>query len=204
MAIKMKCEYCKKNIDVSASRCPYCQGEYTDEQVATRKKLVGNTRWGCVAIIGIFVLLGLIGQCSGGGEKAADSTLPTTMISEQAIAQEAGAVTADDTGDSNLTGPQANAVRSANQYLEMSGFSRKGLIDQLSSSSGEGYDLADATAAVDSLAVDWNSEAAESAKAYLEMSGFSCNGLIDQLSSKSGERFTREQATYGAKQAGAC
>ena len=104
----------------------------------------------------------------------------------------------------SLTRPQSNAVRSASQYLSMSGFSRKGLIDQLSSSYGDGYDKADATIAVDSLDVDWNEQAARSAAQYLEMSGFSCNGLIDQLSSSAGDKYTKDQATYGAKQAGAC
>lgn len=104
----------------------------------------------------------------------------------------------------SLTRPQSNAVRSASQYLSMSGFSRKGLIDQLSSSYGDGYDKADATIAVDSLDVDWNEQAARSAAQYLEMSGFSCNGLIDQLSSSAGDKYTKDQATYGAQQAGAC
>jgi hypothetical protein len=36
------------------------------------------------------------------------------------------------------------------------------------------------------------------------MSGFSCNGLIDQLSSSAGDKYTKDQATYGAQQAGAC
>ncbi|MNF05237.1 Host cell surface-exposed lipoprotein [compost metagenome] len=86
----------------------------------------------------------------------------------------------------------------------MSGFSREGLIQQLSSSYGSGYELADATFAVDSLNIDWNEQAVRSAKQYLEMSGFSCNGLIEQLSSSAGNNYTVEQATYGAKQAGAC
>lgn len=103
-----------------------------------------------------------------------------------------------------LTGPQANAVRSAQQYLSISGFSRKGLIQQLSSGAGDGYDVADATAAVDSLNVDWNEQAARSAKQYLEISGFSCKGLIQQLSSSAGDDYTVSEATYGAKQAGAC
>lgn len=103
-----------------------------------------------------------------------------------------------------LTGPQKNAVRSAKQYLRMTGFSREGLIDQLSSSAGEGYDVADATAAVDSLDVDWNANAVRSAKQYLNMTGFSCKGLIDQLSSSAGEKYTESQAAYGARQAGAC
>ncbi len=86
----------------------------------------------------------------------------------------------------------------------MQGFSRQGLIDQLSSDFGDGYEVSDATVAVDSLEVDWNKEALDSAKLYLSMQGFSCKGLIDQLSSESGDNFTESQATYGAQQAGAC
>ena len=104
----------------------------------------------------------------------------------------------------SLTGPQQNAVRSAEQYLSMSGFSRNGLINQLSSSYGDNYAKSDATVAVDSLNVDWNEQASRSAKQYLDMSGFSCQGLIEQLSSDAGDKYTVSQATYGAKQAGAC
>lgn len=104
----------------------------------------------------------------------------------------------------DLTRPQKNAVRSATAYLNMQGFSRDGLIDQLSSPYGEGYDVTDATIAVDSLAVDWNAQAARAAAQYLNMMGFSCSGLIDQLSSDAGEKFTPSQARYGAQQAGAC
>jgi pyruvate/2-oxoglutarate dehydrogenase complex dihydrolipoamide acyltransferase (E2) component len=103
-----------------------------------------------------------------------------------------------------LTNQQQNAARSARQYLDISAFSRLGLIDQLSSSYGEGYAVQDATVAVDSLNVDWNAEAVQSAEAYLKISPFSCNGLIQQLDSAAGEKFTVAQATYGAKQAGAC
>lgn len=104
----------------------------------------------------------------------------------------------------SLSGPQNNAVRSARQYLSFQGFSRNGLIQQLSSSAGDGYDVADATVAVDSLQVDWNAEAVKSAKQYLSMQGFSCKGLIQQLSSSAGDKYTVSQATYGARQAGAC
>jgi hypothetical protein len=88
--------------------------------------------------------------------------------------------------------------------LSFSGFSRQGLIDQLSSDAGDKFSVADATAAVDSLTVDWNAQAARSAAQYLKISGFSCQGLIEQLSSRAGDKYTREQAAYGAKQAGAC
>lgn len=86
----------------------------------------------------------------------------------------------------------------------MQGFSRNGLIQQLSSDAGDGYTISDATVAVDSLNVDWNQQAVKSAQQYLSMQGFSCKGLIHQLSSNAGDRYTVSQATYGARQAGAC
>lgn len=98
----------------------------------------------------------------------------------------------------------SNAQRSATSYLEISGFSRQGLIDQLSSEYGDQYPIEEATQAVDSLNIDYNAQARRSAESYLELSGFSCQGLIDQLSSEYGDQYTIEQATYGAQQAGAC
>ena len=108
------------------------------------------------------------------------------------------------TSANSLTGPQKNAIRSAQQYISLQGFSRNGLIQQLSSNYGDGYNVSDATVAVDSMNIDWNNQAVKSAKQYLSMQGFSCNGLIKQLSSSAGDKYTQSQATYGAKQAGAC
>lgn len=88
-----------------------------------------------------------------------------------------------------------NAIRSAQQYLEFSAFSRSGLIDQLEY---EGFSTEDATFAVDSLNVDWNEQAAKSARQYLEYTSFSRSGLIDQLVY---EGFTHAQAEYGVNAA---
>ena len=104
----------------------------------------------------------------------------------------------------SLSGPQKNAVRSAKQYLSFQAFSRDGLIHQLSSRAGDGYDIFDATVAVDSLKVDWNEQAAIAAIRYLEFMPFSCQGLKQQLSSRAGEKFTAVQADYGAQKSGAC
>jgi len=104
----------------------------------------------------------------------------------------------------SLSGPQGNAVRSADNYLRLKGFSKAGLIQQLSSPYGDRYSVSDATAAVNSLSVDWSEQAAKSAEQYLGMMGFSCSGLIEQLSSSAGEGFTRAEAEYGARKAGAC
>ena len=81
-------------------------------------------------------------------------------------------------------------------YLAMSGFSKQGLYEQLSSSAGEGFTQAQAQYAVDHVAVDWNKEAVESARSYLELMPMSRSELIEQLSSSAGEGFTYEQALY--------
>ena len=78
----------------------------------------------------------------------------------------------------------------------MSGFSKQGLYEQLSSSAGEGFTPAEAQYAVDHVDADWNKEAVESARSYLEMSPMSRADLIQQLSSSAGEGFTYEQALY--------
>jgi Host cell surface-exposed lipoprotein len=103
-----------------------------------------------------------------------------------------------------MSSSQQQAVDSAKQYLETSAFSKQGLIDQLDSSAGGGFSASDATAAVDSLNTNWNSEAVQSAKQYLQTSSFSCQDLTQQLSSSAGAGFTPAQATYGATKAGAC
>jgi hypothetical protein len=102
----------------------------------------------------------------------------------------------------SLTKSQEQAIGSAKSYLEFSGFSRKGLIQQLSSDAGEGYSKADATYAVDHIEVNWNEQAAKSAKAYLAMTHFSRKGLIQQLESSAGDGYTHAQALYGVSKAG--
>jgi hypothetical protein len=99
-----------------------------------------------------------------------------------------------------MTTAQSSAVRSAESYLSFKGFSRAGLIGQLTSSYGEGFAPEDAEFAVAYLestgAVDWNLEAQQSAESYLSFKGFSHDGLYDQLTSEYGEQFTPDQANY--------
>jgi colicin import membrane protein len=95
-----------------------------------------------------------------------------------------------------LTNGQRNASRAAENYLDMTGFSRKGLIDQLKF---EGYTVSEATYGVDDQKANWNTQAGRSAKKYLEMTAFSRSGLIEQLMF---EGYTRSQATAGVTAAG--
>ena len=95
-----------------------------------------------------------------------------------------------------LTKLQANALKSAKEYLECSGYSRDGLIEQLHE--GDSYTVSDATAAVNSLNIDWRKQAVKSAKEYLEYSGYSRDGLIEQL--REGDSYTLSEATYGVEE----
>lgn len=108
----------------------------------------------------------------------------------------------DDPSRSKITLAMENALSSAQDYLDYSAFSRQGLIDQLSSEYGSGFEVGDATWAVDQLRVDWKEQAVQSAKDYLDFQSFSRQGLIDQLSSPYGSQYTVEQAVYAVDQIG--
>lgn len=105
-----------------------------------------------------------------------------------------------------LTLAQENAIESAQSYVNFTAFSKKGLLKQLTSKYGEGFDTADAKFAIKYLEennlVDWNSEAVEAAKSYLDMTSFSRSGLYDQLTSEYGEGFTDKQAKHALKVVG--
>jgi len=108
-----------------------------------------------------------------------------------------------------MTVSQQQAVDSAQSYLQDEpGFSYQGLIDQLDSSAGEGFSVADATFAVNYIArasdtTFWNAQAVDSAKSYMQTEpGWSACGLVQQLDSSAGEQFTQAEAEYAVQQVG--
>lgn len=109
-----------------------------------------------------------------------------------------------DDDEKNLSASQGQAVVAAKGYLEMgTGFSRAGLIEQLTSEYGNGFNKADATFAVNYLKPNWNKQAVIAAEGYLDMgTGFSRSGLIEQLTSPAGNQFTQAEAQYAADQVG--
>lgn len=185
------CKECGSELSTKAEACPKCGAKVRRTSVAA---------WGCLVVLVGVITLAAIGALLDGGSSPS-GTPTTTSPAAPGVAPGAESGVA---ASSNLTPAQRSAVRSANAYLRMSGFSRQGLIDQLSSEYGDKFSVEDATVAVDNLSVDWNAQAARSAAAYLEMSGFSCQGLIDQLSSTHGDKYTVDQASYGATRAGIC
>jgi uncharacterized protein YdeI (BOF family) len=114
-----------------------------------------------------------------------------------------GAHAKSDSGP-NYTPSQQNAIDAAKNYLSTAPFSKKGLIQQLSSSAGDKYPHKDATFAVQHLHVSWKQQAVKAAKNYLDLSSFSCQGLIQQLSSSAGDKYTQAQAQYAANKVGLC
>lgn len=151
-------------------------------------------------IVGVLFVIGLI----FGNSEDVKNTTAQTAVSDDTVADPMVTETEVVTEDNGMTNQQKNAVRSAKNYIGFAGFSRDGLINQLSSEAGDGYSVEDATIAVDSLDIDYNEQAGKSAENYLSIMGFSCDGLVEQLSSSAGDKYTAEQAQYGAKLAGAC
>ncbi len=96
-----------------------------------------------------------------------------------------------------MTVSQQNALRSAERYLNFTGFSYLGLIDQLEY---EQYSHEDAVFAAEHCGADWNEQALRSAQSYLDFTAFSYSGLIEQLEY---EKYTTEEATYAADHCGA-
>ena len=163
------------------------------------------------ALIALFVLIGAL---DGGGDDAtkdiasvaAESSGPATPAAAATPAAGASPTSSSKPAASKpaapktpeLTSGQKNALRSAENYIELMAMSKAGLIRQLSSPAGEGYSKADATFAANHVKADWNAEAIESAKNYMEMMPMSRAALIQQLSSPAGELFTKAQATQAA------
>jgi hypothetical protein len=153
-----------------------------------------NAKGAHARIDGSYLVADMAAPSSGDAGSAASD--PGSAASAETPAAETPATPAG-------TVSQQQALESAKSYLDMgTGFSRAGLIDQLSSQYGEQFSVADATWAVAHSGADWNAQAVMSAKGYMKMGGFSRAGLIDQLTSPSGEQFTMAQATYAVNQVG--
>lgn len=86
---------------------------------------------------------------------------------------------------------EEQALKKALSYLDVSAFSRSGLIDQLIYNK---FTKEQAEYAVDHCGADWNEQALKKAQSYLSTSAFSESGLIDQLKYNG---FTEDQAMYG-------
>ncbi len=108
--------------------------------------------------------------------------------------------------NNNIVNWNEQAFQSAKLYLETMAYSRRGLVDQLSSEFGSQFTIEQAEYGVASLEtegiVDWNEQAARAAQQYLDVMPYSRSELLEQLSSEYGSKFTLEQAEYGVSSTG--
>ena len=166
-------------------------------------------RWWAIAIAAVFVIGG-IASATGGGD---EPTKPASDASSDAGKPSASTPAKDEPKAEEpevepveeapaLTSGQENALRAAENYLDVMPYSYKGLIQQLSSEYGDGYSKKDATFAADHVDANWNEQAAKAAKNYLDIMPYSRAGLIEQLSSAYGDQYTVKQATNGVDKAG--
>jgi hypothetical protein len=178
-------------------------------QPPTRKRKRRGKRGAIIVAVGAIAFLGIViaatSHSGGNGKAAGTSLVPAAVTSTSSAAVQAPAAQAPAAPATSqapaapaMTAGQQQAVQSAQGYLsDGQGFSEQGLLDQLTSSSGEGFAKSDAEFAINYLHPDWDQQAVESAKGYLSGGqGFSEQGLLQQLTSSSGEGFTQAQALY--------
>ena len=141
---------------------------------------------------------------SSASAPAAVSSAAANSASAPAVVSSAAANSAPSTAAAaapagpSMTTAQQQAVEAAQGYLGMgSGFSYESLLNQLTSSAGNGFAKPDAEFAIKYLNPNWDQQAVDTAQGYLGMgTGFSEQGLLKQLTSSAGNGFTEAQAEY--------
>lgn len=155
---------------------------------------------------GVVVLIAVISGVSGTDEEtpvgSSETPVATDTPSPDAKTETPSPAPSPTKTEPTYTVEQENAIEAAQNYVDFGPFSKKGLIDQLSSNYGDGYPKPVAKFAVKHIDVNWEAEAVEAAENYLEFGSFSRSSLIDQLSSSYGDQFTKAQAEYAASKVG--
>ena len=98
--------------------------------------------------------------------------------------------------DDGVSQEYKNALKTAQNYVDIMAISKQGLYDQLTSEYGEKFPSDAAQYAIDNVKADWKKEALESAESYYLNMNMSKSEVYDQLVSEYGEKFTPEEAQY--------
>lgn len=98
--------------------------------------------------------------------------------------------------EDNVPMEYKQALKSAQNYIDVMAFSKQGLYDQLTSEYADKYSDEAAQYAIDNVKADYKEEAVEAAKNYLDTMNFSKEGLKDQLTSQYADKYTEEEAQY--------
>lgn len=143
-----------------------------------------------IAIVLIFIIQAVVGS---DGETA-DIEKEQSNTTEVAKNNTEG--TKDEEPEEKVSREFENALRSAENYVDIMPMSEKGLYKQLTSEAGEGYPEDAAQYAIDNVEVDYNEQALKSAINYQEIMPMSDDALLQQLTSDAGDQYTTEQAQY--------
>ncbi len=162
---------------------------------------------GLIAAGALFVIIEAASASNTPSTPAADTGAASSSASPSAAVSSAAASSAQSTpaapARQPMTAAQQQAVEAAQSYLtEGQGFSKQGLLQQLTSSAGNGFTQAQAKYAINYLHPDWDAQAVDAAKGYMQMGGFSQASLIQQLTSSAGSGFTQAQAEYAVSKVG--
>lgn len=134
-----------------------------------------------------------------GSPPANESSSSSASISTSDVSSSTPAESSDEEtssqSTSNIPREYKSALNSAKNYLSISGFSKTGLYEQLTSDAGDKFTPEAAQYAIDNLKVDWNKQALRCAEDYQDMD-MSPAEIYDQLVSSAGEQFTPEEAQY--------
>lgn len=152
------------------------------EQFRSRKPFY--KRWWFVILVALMIIIVMV-------PNSIDGIDPRSIEREKNPSKKE--TEADDESRDDVSQEYKNALKSAQNYLDMSGFSKKSLEKQLEF---EGFSEDSANYALDSVNVDWNEQALRSARVYYENMSMSKEEIFTQLSSDDGEGYTREQARY--------
>lgn len=152
-----------------------------------------KSRWWAV---GLLLIIGIASAGCGADSDNSGSNVSQNTKSEAAHEESTAAEKPAAAKKPEMTSGQKRALQSAEQYLDLTGMSKAGLIEQLSSPAGAGFSKSDATYAAGHVEADFKKEAVESAKSYLDISPMSKDALFEQLTSSAGGKFTPAQARY--------
>lgn len=117
-------------------------------------------------------------------------------VSKETVKEKQKPSTTSSTNTKDIPREYKNALKSAENYIAFSPFSKKGLFQQLTSEHGSKFSKEAAQYAIDNLDVDYKEQALKSAKNYLDFMPMSDGELYDQLTSEHGEQYTAEEAQY--------
>jgi Host cell surface-exposed lipoprotein len=140
----VKCEDCGHDVSTEAASCPNCGRPMIPAPAPPLPPQPANPnrswfrRHPILTVILALIMVGVIGSAISNENSGSSGNTPSAAA---LIAPPA----------SNMTVAQQQAVESAKSYMAMGGFSRAGLISQLSSSAGEGFTDAQAVYAANQV-----------------------------------------------------